>query len=153
MPWDITILADPARRNPLGNRDDVIAKFAAVFPGVTLQQPPVPSDEWLAMMPEILRENFLRPKLAADVVAGDVSIQFYAGGGPVIESLGVEVRGDGNPIPALAALCVPNGWIAMNTADDSVIDLSADGSPAWDRFREYRDRAIESLRNPGKAPG
>jgi hypothetical protein len=53
MPLDLTILADPARRKPLGTRDDVIAKFAAAFPGVSLQQPPTPSDEWLAMMPEI----------------------------------------------------------------------------------------------------
>ncbi len=37
-----------------------------------------------------------------------------------------EVRGDGNPVPALAAMCRPNDWIVTDCANGQAINLSAE---------------------------
>ena len=151
MPWDITIVASEDRMKPLGARDDVTARVAEALPGVELQRPPAPPPEMLAQMPEVIRENYLRLKLEADFEGEEVTIQFYADDAPELHSIGAEVRGDGNPLPALAAVCVPNGWIVIDGGDKSVVNLSASGSPEWRRFRTWRDRAIASLKDGGPA--
>jgi hypothetical protein len=54
------------------------------------------------------------------------------------------VRGNGDPLPALAVLCLPNGWAVIDSANKSRVDLSATTSPEWDSFRAWRDKAINS---------
>jgi len=150
MPWEITIVNAATVPTPLGQRDEVIAKFAAAFPGLLLQPPPGPSAEFLEMMPAIIRQNMLRPRLAANFEGEGFIIQFYAGDTPLLESVGAEVRGDGNPIPALAALCVPNGWGVVNVSDGSIVELSQIAAPEWERFRKWRDTAVRSLKSAGR---
>jgi hypothetical protein len=150
MPWDVTIVASEDRSKPLGERDDVIARVGKSLPGVVLQQPPGPPPEMLAQMPEVIRQNFLRPKLEAGFEGEGFSIQFYAEDS-TLHSIGAEVRGEGNPLPALAALCVPNGWIVVDAGDKSVVDLSSGASPEWERFRKWRDGAIASMSGGGTA--
>jgi len=145
MPWELTIVNSDDVCQPLGNRDDVIAQFAAALPGVLLQPPPGPSPEILAQMPPMLRDNLLRPKLCADFEGDDLSIQFYANDRQLLDSVGVEVGGNGNPIPALAALCLPNSWAAIDASNGARVDLSATDSPAWEKFRAWRDKAVRSL--------
>ena len=151
MPWDVTIVASEDRSKPLGERDDVIARVGKSLPGVLLQQPPGPPPEMLAQMPEVIRQNFLRPKLEADFEGVGFSIQFHAEDLPTLHSIGAEVRGEGNPLPALAAVCVPNGWMVVDAGDKSVVDLSCGASPEWDRFRKWRDGAIGSMKGGGTA--
>ena len=151
MPWDVTIVASEDRSQPLGERDDVIARVGKALPGVVLQRPPGPPPEMLAQMPEVIRENFLRPKLQADFEGEGFSIQFYAEDLPTLHSMGAEVRGEGNPLPALAAVCGPNGWMVVDAGDKSVVDLSSGASPEWERFRQWRDDAIASMKDGGTA--
>jgi hypothetical protein len=148
MSWEVTIVNATDTQKPLGERDDVIARFAAALPGVMLQPAPGPSPEAIAQMPEVLREHFMqRPRqLNADFDGDDFSIQFYANDQPQIESVGAEVRGDGSPLPALAALCQPNGWTVINHADDKPVDLQATNSPEWEKFRAWRDRAVAAIK-------
>ena len=147
MPWEITIInGTPQEREPLGSREDVIAVIAEALPGVLLRQPPVPPPEWLEQMPPAVRDAVLRPKLEADFEGDDFSIQFYTSDDPVVQWVNGEVRGNGDPLPALAAICAKTGWSVMDAADKSVVDLSSrDGAPEWERFRQWRDRAIRQI--------
>jgi hypothetical protein len=152
MPWELTIVNGKDRQQPLGERDDVIARVAAALPGAVLQPAPGPGPEIIAQMPEVLREHFSRRRqLNAEFEGGEFSIQFYAGDRSQIESIGVEVRGNGNPMPALAALCQPNGWAVINNADDTALDLAATDSSEWETFRAWRDGAIARLKSDGEA--
>ena len=150
MPWELTIVDAKDRSKPLGERAGVIARIAAALPGVVLEEAPGPGPEMIAQMPPILREHFMRPRqLNADFKGGDFSIQFFAENEPHIKALGVEVRGEGNPVPSLAALCELNGWAVINNADDTVVDLAATNSAEWEKFRAWRDKAVESLKSDG----
>lgn len=143
MPWEIRIVASKNQPIPLGQRDDVVARVAKALPGAVLERQPSPPPELLAEMPEIVRENFAsRRILNADYEADGFSLQLYADDSPVLDSIGIEVRGNGNPLAALAELCLPNGWLAINVADGTEINLSAVSSPEWERFRAWRDRTI-----------
>jgi hypothetical protein len=148
MPWDITIVNAKDRRMPLGAREEVIARFAAALPGVVLQLAPGPSPEIVAQMPEVLREHFNRPRpLNAELITDEYSIHFFTDNQPEIDSIGAEVRGNGNPLPALAALCQPNGWAVVNDADGNEVELASASAEQWDQFRQWRDKAINSLKD------
>jgi hypothetical protein len=151
MPWEVTIVASEDQRKPLGTREEVIARVSAALPGVALQQPPVPPPQILAQMPEIVRESMLRPRLEADFETDEFVIQFFANATPTLYWIGAEVRGNGNPLPALAELCLPNGWLLIDASAKSLVDMSATSAPEWDRFRKWRDRAIGSVKNGGGA--
>ena len=150
MAWDIVIISAKGKSTPLGDRADVVARFAAALPGLRLAAPPVPPPDVLEQMPEVVRNNLLT-ELQADFEAPEILIQFYTHNEPVIRFVCAEVRGDGNPVPALAALCVPNGWAVLDSADKSLVDLSANASPEWDRFRAWRNKAFGQSSESGSA--
>jgi hypothetical protein len=146
MPWELTIVNAKDRQQPLGDRADVVARIAAALPGTLLQEAPGPSPELIAEMPPALREHFLRPRpLSAFFEGVGFTIEFAAENEPLIRSLSADVRGDGNPVPALTALCRPNGWAVINIANGAVVDLTANESVAWNTFQAWRDKAIQDL--------
>ena len=59
----------------------------------------------------------------------------------------VDIRGNGNPMPALAALCVPNGWAAIENASGQPLNLTGSTASVWQSFRKYRDGAVSSILN------
>ena len=148
MPWDI-IIVNGSREDhpPLGDRETVIAHISSAVPGLELCQPPRPPEQVLQMMPDAVRQSMLRPRLEAEYEANDLSIQFYCTDEPVIRSINAEVRGNGNPVPILAAICTPRGWSVIDVSGNSVVDLTKAEANAWDRFRKWRDRAIDTLTN------
>jgi hypothetical protein len=150
VPWEITIINGTTEHPlPLGSREEVSAAFAESLPGVSLERPPIPPPEILDQMPPILREAVLRPKLEADFEQDDLSIQFYANDEQVLQWVNGEVRGEGDPVPALAALCLDRGWSVIDCTDKSIVDLRAGRNPAWERFRKWRDKAINQIRRDG----
>ena len=153
MPWEISIINGSINSpKPLGTREEVIAAIAEALPGVSLERPPVPPKEILDQMPPFVREAMLRPRLEADFEAEGFSIQFYANDQPVLDWVNGEVRGNGDPIPALAAICVKRGWSVIDGSDKSVVDLaSRNRVPAWERFRKWRDKAINEIGQGGRA--
>jgi hypothetical protein len=146
VPWEISIInGSVGQPRPLGTREEVKAAFAEALPGVRLQRPPIPAAEFLEQMPPVLRQAVMRPRLEADFESGDICIQFYANDEPVLRWVNGEVRGNGDPRPALAAICANRGWSVIDASDKSVVDLTAARIPAWDRFRAYRDYAIDQI--------
>ena len=103
----------------------------------------------LEIMPPIIREACLRPGLEADFEVGDLSIQFSCHDEPIIRFINAEVRGNDDPFPALAAICQPNGWSVVSAADNSIVDLSRLEGSTWQRFREWRDKALNRGREAG----
>lgn len=151
MPWEISIINGTVEAPlPLGSREDVIAAFAESLPGVSLQRSPAPPAEILDQMPLCVREAMLRPSLEAEFDTDDLSIQFHTNDDPVLLWVNADVRGNGNPIPPLAALCQDRGWSVIDQADKSTVGLASSDAPAWERFRKWRDIAINECRADDK---
>lgn len=140
MPWEIVVVRSPTNdKVPLGERDSVIDAVNSALPGVVLKDPGPPPAEILATLSEMMREAFMRPQLTALYHNDSVTIEFYALDLPQILYLCGNVRGNGNPIPVLRRLCVPNGWSVVSSYNQAVVDLSADTSPDWETFSGYRE--------------
>src|SRR5262245_41348550 len=148
MPWELTIRA--ADGQPLGDRDSVVKRASTAVPGITwLEVPPflerikdMPDHPFHALIPtwpEATRASFARASLQGDFKAEDFSIRLYGFETRPIASINVEVRGAGNPVPVLAALCIPNAWTAVDCCDGKQVDFAARAASGWEAFREYRD--------------
>jgi hypothetical protein len=98
-------------------------------------------------MPDVLQEHFRNraPRIEGIFTMDSLVIQFYAKDESVLYAMNAEVRGRGNPIPALSAICAPRGWVVVDDSQQSVVDLSAATSPEWTQFQRYRDNAIASI--------
>jgi len=144
MSWGVTIVKDPNDKSVrLGSRQEVIDAFAKCTPSIELFKPDVPPPEMLAIMPEILRESALRADLEAifDDEEQDVYLHFYCSDEPEIRFVNAEVQGDGNPMPILKALCLPNGWSLLDE-NGPQIDLDAETARGWEKFRSFSDAAF-----------
>ncbi len=152
MPWEIHIFNGTTQQpKPLGSREEVVSAFAASLLGVSLARRPVQPPEILDQMLPFVRESMLRPTLEAIFEADDLSIQFYSHDEPVLWWINGEVRGNGDPVPALAALCLDRGWSVIDASDKSAVSLSlGSGTSAWDRFRNWRDKAINTISEGGQ---
>ena len=145
MPWEISIVQSD-REQPLGTKQDVTEWLFTVLAGVELGRPPCPPNEFFAWLPESIRNStrtaFESPRLEGVYEDGDLSIEFHCADEDPVRFLNADVRGEGNPLPALARLCVPKRWMVINGVDESSVDMSNDSAHQWERFRAWRDRAI-----------
>lgn len=151
MPWEVTIInGTPDDRRPLGERESVLSRVGQALPGVKFELCLVPpqelTPEMRAMLPEADRDRVLRPQLEAFFEGDHFSIEFYCEDASEIDDLGANIRGTGDPLPALAAICLPNGWSAQNDVDRSLIDLASLDGSAWSRFSNWREKSINWLR-------
>ena len=99
--------------------------------------------------PDVVRKHLEKApaEIRADWLREDLSLRFFFGteDSVKVEQVAVEVRGEGNPIaPYLSKLCLAKGWIAQgpNGAD---LDLAHDWSADWERFKVWRETAIEQI--------
>jgi hypothetical protein len=153
MPWEITIRRPDG--SPLGDFDSVRHQLTQAVPGIAFYQEPSGAEKVTTYrqagieLPEIGRQGLEKhlARVRAECASGKFSISFYGLESEPLCSVLAEVRGNGNPVPVLAALCVPNGWIAIDDASGTPVDLSGGSPTGWDDFREYRSRAI---RDPGQ---
>ena len=146
MPWELTITKKTASgETPLGRREEVRTAFSSAYPGIELELPPVPPKELLETFPPIIRESFANPDLTALVEIGGCSFEFSCLNSEEIEWIHVDVRGNGDPLPTLAALCGPNGWTVRDALNKEV-DLSERSPSAWHQYCVWRDKALQSLR-------
>ena len=154
MPWEITIRA--LNDEPLGDRDTVVKLITAAIPAIRwIEEPPLlqrikdmpdhPFHALIPTWPEETRARFAQSKLLGDFEAPEFSVQLYGFEAKPISSVCVEVRGNGNPLPFLAAICKPNGWFATDDRDGQPVDLDAESANGWEWFRDYRDRVIGSV--------
>jgi hypothetical protein len=73
------------------------------------------------------------------------SIEFDISGKAIVESLGIAVRGNGNPFPKLADLCKQNKWLMIDVQTSEILDLDTMPPRSWGEFTSYRDRAIRQV--------
>ena len=144
MPWTIIIQCRDGGK--LGQIDALRDRFSECVPGLQFYREPSGKEKLAASSieyPEVVRRHLERSpaQIQADCQVGSLFLRFFFGPEDAtdVDSVAVEVRGEGNPIPVLAAICSPNGWIAQ-APDGAELDLSADTSPEWEHFRAWRDR-------------
>lgn len=151
MPWDVTI--HHPNDEALGPRDEVIKLVSAAVPAITwFEEPPLlerikdmpdhPFHELIPTWPEETRASFARSTTLGDFESDDFSIRLYGFETVPVKAIHLEIRGNGNPLPFIAAICLPSGWIAVDCSNGQTLDFSSRSASGWERFREYRDRVI-----------
>ncbi len=139
MPWEISLInGDKPGGEPLGSREYVLSQLLKALPGAKLQGPPRLPEEVLATMPPTLRESMNRSQLEAVFEHADFSIQFSCIDSDPITFLNGEVRGDGDPLPALATLCEATGWSVWDAARETVVNFGDTDNNDWREFCELR---------------
>jgi hypothetical protein len=148
MPWEITIRRSD--RESLGDLDTVRREITAALPGVEFYSER--GDDILASLEaggveiDRIRGLFESKILEKALFEGDgYSFEFYGLEDQPLNELHVEVRGGGNPISALAALCCPNGWTAIDDTSGEPIDLGSGSAAGWNSFRAYVGRAVRVI--------
>lgn len=118
MSWDVLILhpdsasepEDRPRLKALGMADEVRKAVSRALPGI----------DWTEPVQGVY-----------DGRGYSIDAQLPSRG--VVDSIGLHVRGTGNPLPAIVRLCRQNGWVAFDSAAGTFLDLE-DPSPAgWER--------------------
>jgi hypothetical protein len=74
---------------------------------------------------------------------GEYALEFSLGSDDPIPSFSVHVRGDGDPIRPLVAMCTSNGWRVIDVQTTELLDPQDPSTDSWARFREYRDRVTK----------
>ena len=150
MPWEVTIRQQDGQS--LGSIEAVRTAFLQALPALQFFREPS-GKEKLAVSgfeyPAILRQHLeSQPaQINAELEAGDLAMCFSFGPETTdsVNDICIEVRGDGNPMPFLAAICLPNDWIAQEN-NGKALDLSADNSPAWGEFAAWRTQAVAQIK-------
>src|SRR5262245_33213606 len=149
MPWELTIRrADNA---PMGPIDVVRKKVTDCLPGLQFYMEPSGAEKLAAsdargiVLPDVIREMWQKqPALEqADYDEGTFHMRLFGFGHVPLISVDAEIRGNGNPLPAIAALCRPNGWIAIDLANGQPVDLEAEAASGWKSFPKWRDDTIQ----------
>jgi hypothetical protein len=151
VPWEVAIrLPDNADLGEVGMVRD---RIAAAVPGIRFYMEPSGPEQLAAAreagieFPDVIRQHLEeRPAtLQGDFEGTEFSMQLYGFESRPLQTIYVEVRGNGNPIPALAALCKPNGWVAVDCASRQCVDFEGKAATGWEAFRNYRDRSISRI--------
>jgi hypothetical protein len=151
MPWEVKLQRPDGA--PLGNLATVRHLVAAALPGVQFQRGPSGPERIAAAraagveFPDIIRQNLEQYQATekAEFEGEGFSFVLYGFEAQPLTTIHAEVRGDGNPVAALAALCAPHGWLAVDAASGQHVDLGGAAIACWEAFRAYRDRAIRSI--------
>jgi hypothetical protein len=88
----------------------------------------------LPTWPEETRAYFSQPHLRGDYFDGDLSIRLYGFEAEPLKCVHVEVRGNGNPLPVLAAICVGHGWVVIDSDAVTPVDLTTGAASDWEEF-------------------
>ena len=114
MSWDVQLMKPDG---PLGAADEVRAAISAVHPRVDWTDP-----TW------------------GTLDGGPWHIELNTGSEPVIQSIMLHVRGSGDPIPAIMALCHRNDWRAFDLAEGDFLDEDEPSPDGWQDFQAFRDQ-------------
>ena len=150
MPWEIALKRRDGQS--LGSIEYLREALPRILPGLTFYREPS-GKEFLAKakiaFPEVIRSALeSKPaQLQADFEAEGLFMRFYFG--PVASSrtdhIDIEVRGNGNALPHLSALARELRCVVVEPSGKELL-LTGDESPEWQRFAEWRDRAIQTIK-------
>lgn len=118
MSWDVLILhpestSEPPEHRPrlkaLGMADEVRKAVSRALPGI----------DWTEPVQGLY-----------DGRGYSIDAQLPSRG--VVDSIGLHVRGTGNPLPAIVRLCRQNGWVAFDSAAGTFLDLEDPSPEGWE---------------------
>jgi len=72
------------------------------------------------------------------------SIEFNLGDSQTTDSIMLHVRGRGDPLPAITAICKRTGWTAFDSSSGELLDLQNPSPQGWLAFQAFRDE-LQSL--------
>lgn len=141
MPWELQIIAVDDS-NSLGTVEQVQAKLRAAVPEIELFRDASGTEKLAAMelqgveIPDVIREHWLRSKGAyRGLTEGDgFTIEFHFGQDETtVPSVGIDVRGSGNPMPIINRLMKIDGW--------KIVDLQGEPptSNTWVTSAHFQD--------------
>jgi hypothetical protein len=163
MPWELSLInydgkpprlrtdEDERRKLPLGTLDEVRDHISSVWPETTWTVEP-PLLEMMKASGNDLWKHWSEEMVA---YASESKLRgLYQGAGFTVELFGFEqhtplrfllldVRGRGNPIPVLKALCEPKGWCIAEMGKDGEYLNFATAEKKWDKWQRYLSAAIE----------
>jgi hypothetical protein len=124
MPWDLTIAR--ADRSPLGEIASVRQAVESALPDVRFYREPSGVEKIAAAgieFPEVLRRHLQSSPATtqADYEGEGFSIRLYLGAGPDVERMDAEIRGSGDPLPALHRLAEATGWVVLEASGWQVV--------------------------------
>ena len=151
MPWEVTIRR--ADGKPLGDLSSVRQQIAVAVPAMEFYREPSGQEKIAAArvagieFPDVIRQHMEeQPATEQSEFEGDgFSVRLYGFNAQPLLEIYAEVRGNGNPVPVLAALCCPHGWVAIDDTNGKPVDLASAAASGWESFRVYRDRSIRSI--------
>jgi hypothetical protein len=151
MPWEVTIRRSDGA--PLGDLEVVRQQIASALPTIQFQRESSGLEKIAFArakgieFPEVLLRHFeQQPGTERAEFNGDgFSVVLYGFQAQPLAAIHAEVRGDGKPVPILAALCLPHGWVAVDDASGQPIELTGTESSDWEAFRTYRDQAVRTI--------
>jgi hypothetical protein len=163
MPWELTVLsetADPASDSrhwpPLGTGEAVCRRISACLPDVQWRREPSfiekhqhlaadhPIRKFIADMTAEQRAWSSRPEWRGQYGGAGFTLEFFFADA-TISFFHIDVRGGGNPMPTLAALCRANGWLLKEAATGKLLELTATSAPEWEAFTQWRHQAIGEI--------
>jgi hypothetical protein len=115
--WDVLILhpestseppEDRPRLKPLGMAEEVRRAVSRALPGIDWTEP--------------VQGSY-------DSRGCSIDVELPSRG--VVDSVGLHVRGIGNPLPAIMRLCRQNGWVAFDSAAGTFLDLEDPSPEGW----------------------
>ena len=155
VPWEITIRrADGA---PLCDLAAVRQEIADALPSIQFLREPSGNEKIAAAravgveFPDIIRHHLENGPATerAEFEGNGFSVVLYGFEAEPLSAIHAEVRGQGNPLPVLAALCRPHGWVAVDDASGQPIELTGSAAAGWVAFQAYRDQAVRDIEESG----
>lgn len=75
--------------------------------------------------------------------SGGFSIEFSIGGGEVVDSMMLHVRGGGDAIADMLRFAEPNKWSLFDCSTGAFIDSSNPSQEGWQGFQAFCDKIVE----------
>jgi hypothetical protein len=124
MPW--TVLVSRVDGEPLGEVEVVRAAIRRHLPRTRFWRDPSGADK-AAFLPPEHRPHFLQlfghlPDERGLHEGDGFTLELFLGTKPVVDSLTADIRGDGNPLPALRQLCEPLGWCIREVGGGGLVE-------------------------------
>lgn len=151
MAWRITVRRIDG--TPLGDLPTVRRRIEAILPSIQFYQAVSGAEKIAAAreagveFPDVVRQALEKcpAVLQADYEGDGFFLRLYGFERLPLDSIEVEIRGSGNPMPTLAALCLPNKWVSVDGVDGRLLELTGEAI-GWEAFQKYRDHAIRTIK-------
>jgi hypothetical protein len=163
MPWELNIVktvGKPPQKSPetkdthgLGVLPAIQRQLSNALPGIEFYKEPSGEERLAAMkeqgieIPDSLKSIFARTKGSYRGIykGDDFSFEFCFGHETTVDHAFLDVRGSGEPLPALQHLMLTTGWAIYDLASSKLVE-----SKGWEKFTEWRDRCIDRIKEDGR---